>query len=64
VAIADLEGALGEIGFLDGDQGERVMASVASILVRSGLDERESRIVRGIARQIRWAARRGATQKL
>ncbi len=58
-AIADLRGALEEIGFLHGDQAERVMATVASIFTRSVLDEREVAILRGIARQVRWAARGG-----
>lgn len=62
-ALADLRRVLEEIGFLDGDQGERVMASVCSMLTRSGLDEREVSILRGMARQIRWAARRDANAK-
>jgi len=57
-ALADLRSVLEEIGFLDGDQGERVMATVTSMLTRGGLDEREVSILRGIVRQIRWAARR------
>jgi tRNA/rRNA methyltransferase len=58
-ALADLAGVLAEIGFLHGDQSERVMATVASMLTRGGLDDREVRILRGMVRQIRWAARRG-----
>jgi tRNA/rRNA methyltransferase len=58
-AMADLADVLAEIGFLDGDQAERVMASIRSMLSRAGLDEREVTILRGIVRQIRWAARRG-----
>jgi tRNA/rRNA methyltransferase len=57
-AIADLRSVLEEIGFLDGDQGERVMATITSMLTRGGLDDREVAILRGIVRQIRWAARR------
>jgi len=57
-ALEDLRAALTEIGFLHGDQSERVMASVASMLTRGGLDEREVRILRGLVRQVRWAARR------
>lgn len=60
-AIADLRGVLEEIGFLDGDQADRVMATIASIFTRSVLDEREVAILRGIARQMRWAARRGGS---
>lgn len=58
-AIADLRDVLAEIGFLEGDQSERVMGTIASIFRRSLLDEREVAILRGIARQMRWAARRG-----
>lgn len=58
-ALADLAGVLAEIGFLHGDQSERVMATVASMFTRGGLDDREVRILRGMVRQIRWAARRG-----
>lgn len=58
-ALADLRGVLEEIGFLDGDQAERVMATITSMLTRGGLDEREVSILRGIARQMRWAARGG-----
>ena len=58
-ALADLADVLAEIGFLHGDQSERVMATVASMLTRGGLDDREVRILRGMVRQIRWAARRG-----
>ena len=47
-----------EIDFLHCDQSDRVMATIASMLTRSGLDEREVSILRGMVRQIRWAARR------
>lgn len=62
-ALADLRSVLEEIGFLDGDQGERVMASITSMLTRGGLDERDVSILRGIARQVRWAARRAGPPK-
>ncbi|MFN2425846.1 MAG: RNA methyltransferase [Candidatus Binatia bacterium] len=57
-ALADWRSVLEEIGFLHGDQDERVMATVTSMLTRGGLDDREVSILRGIARQMRWAARR------
>jgi TrmH family RNA methyltransferase len=63
-ALDDLRSVLEGIGFLDGDQGDRVMATVASMLTRGGLDEREVRILRGLARQIRWAARTGGKPSL
>jgi tRNA/rRNA methyltransferase len=55
-ALASLERALVAVGFL-GEQGaERVMASLRSLFTRAGMDERELRIVRGIARQVSWFA--------
>jgi tRNA/rRNA methyltransferase len=57
-ALDDLREVLVEIDFLHGDQSDRVMATVASMLTRSGLDEREVSILRGLVRQIRWASRR------
>jgi tRNA/rRNA methyltransferase len=57
-ALDDLREVLVEIDFLHGDQSERVMATIASMLTRSGLAEREVSILRGMVRQIRWAARR------
>jgi tRNA/rRNA methyltransferase len=57
-ALDDLREVLVEIDFLHGDQADRVMATIASMLTRSGLDEREVSILRGLVRQIRWAARR------
>lgn len=61
-ALADLRRVLEEIGFLHGDQDERVMATVASMLTRGGLADREVRILRGMVRQIRWAATNGAAK--
>jgi tRNA/rRNA methyltransferase len=60
-ALDDLREVLVEIDFLHGDQSDRVMATVASMLTRSGLDEREVSILRGLVRQIRWASRRSAS---
>jgi len=54
-ALADFGRMLEEIGFLDGDQADRVLATVRSMFARSGLDDREVRILRGIVRQVRWA---------
>lgn len=59
-ALEDLRSTLIQIGFLSVEQPDRVMATIASLLTRSGLDEREVRIVRGIARQMRWFAGGGA----
>jgi len=55
-ALASLERALVAIGFLGEEGADRVMASLRSLLTRAGMDERELRIVRGIARQVSWFA--------
>ncbi len=49
-----LEEALVGIGFLDEVNPGHVMASLRSVLTRAGMDARELRILRGLARQIRW----------
>ena len=59
-ALDDLRGVLIDIGFLSAEQPDRVMAAIASLLTRSGVDEREVRIVRGIVRQMRWFVSGGA----
>jgi len=54
--LVSLEDAFLRIGFLSQDNPAHVMMSIRSLLTRSGLDEREVRILRGLARQIRWFA--------
>ncbi len=51
--------ALGEIGFLSEESPLPVMAALRSVFGRAHLDEREVRIMSGIARQIMWYARGG-----
>jgi tRNA/rRNA methyltransferase len=53
---AALERSLVAIGFLSPDTARHIMMSLRDVLGRSGLDERELRILRGIARQISWFA--------
>ncbi len=55
-----LERSLVEIGFLDEDRPERIMATLRSLFSRSGLERREVGILRGVARQIGWFATGGA----
>ncbi len=52
--------ALSRIGFLPSDDPERMMLVLKRIFARAGLDSRESRIIRGIMRQINWYRRAGA----
>ena len=47
---------LGEIGFLNPQNPEEVMHALRRLLGRAEMDPREVRILRGILRQIRWAA--------
>lgn len=51
-----LERCLIEIGFLSDDNARHVMMTLRAVFGRSGLDERELSILRGMARQISWFA--------
>jgi tRNA/rRNA methyltransferase len=53
---ADWSALLACIGFIKGRQGQHILADLRRMLGRAGLDSREVRILRGIARQARWAA--------
>src|SRR6185436_19178723 len=53
---AALERSLLEIGFLSADNARHVMMSLRDVFGRAGIDERELRILRGVARQISWFA--------
>lgn len=54
-----MKDALAEIGFLSELSPLPVMAALRSVFGRAALDEREVRIMSGIARQIMWYARGG-----
>jgi len=49
-----LQRALSAIGFLNRDNPEHIMYALRSMLGRARLDEREVRILLGLARQIEW----------
>jgi tRNA/rRNA methyltransferase len=51
-----LERALRAIGFLHRDNGVHMMRAFRRLFGRAALDEYETRIVLGVARQIEWAA--------
>ncbi len=53
-----LEETLSSIGFLDRENPDHIMRDLRRIFGRAHLDEREVRILRGIFRQVNWAARR------
>jgi len=54
--FSHLEQCLSEIGFLDKDNPQRIMATLRQILSRAGLEERDVQILRGILRQWSWYA--------
>lgn len=55
----DLQEVLLEIGYLNPENPEHIMLDLRQLLGRAGLTEREVRILRGLVRQIRWAASTG-----
>jgi len=61
--IEAMYGALGQallgIGFLSAENPEHIMLTLRGLLGRAGLDERELRVLRGLARQILWFAEGG-----
>jgi TrmH family RNA methyltransferase len=55
-ALEDLAGALLAIGYLNPDNPDKVLAELRGLLARAGPTPRETSLLRGMARQIRWAA--------
>ena len=55
-ALDDLAGALLAIGYLNPDNPGRILAELRGLLARAGPTPRETTLLRGLARQIRWAA--------
>lgn len=58
-ALVDFERALSAIGFLKPDTSAHIMQSVRAMFGRARMDERDVRILRGIASQIDWFAAEG-----
>ena len=54
-----LKSALLKIGFLHGDNPDHIMFALRRILGRAGLEDRDVRILLGMARQIEWYASGG-----
>jgi tRNA/rRNA methyltransferase len=54
-----LKRALLKVGFLHGDNPDHIMFALRRILGRAGLEERDVRILLGMARQIAWYASGG-----
>jgi tRNA/rRNA methyltransferase len=57
--FAQFEQALLEIGFLHPQNAQHMMFAIRRILGRAGLEKQDVGILRGIARQIDWYARKG-----
>jgi tRNA/rRNA methyltransferase/tRNA (cytidine32/uridine32-2'-O)-methyltransferase len=55
-ALDDLGAALLAIGYLNPDNPDKVLAELRGLLARAGATARETTLLRGMARQIRWAA--------
>jgi tRNA/rRNA methyltransferase len=54
-----LKSALLKVGFLHGDNPDHIMFALRRILGRAGLEDRDVRILLGMARQIEWYASGG-----
>ena len=55
-ALDDLARALLAIGYLNPDNPGKILAELRGLLARAGATPREASLVRGMARQILWAA--------
>jgi tRNA/rRNA methyltransferase len=54
-----LKHALLQVGFLHKDNPNHIMLALRRLFGRAGLEERDVRILLGMARQIEWYADRG-----
>jgi TrmH family RNA methyltransferase len=57
-ALRELEEGLVGIGYLNRDNPGAILAELRLLLARAGPNPREASLLRGLARQIRWAASR------
>src|SRR5262245_35701990 len=57
-ALADLRGALLAIGYLNAANPDAILSELRRLLVRAQVTSREIALLRGMARQIGWAASR------
>ena len=55
-ALDDLREALLAVEYLNPASPEKVLAEIRALLLRAGVTPRELSLLRGIARQVRWAA--------
>jgi tRNA/rRNA methyltransferase len=54
-----MRSSLLKIGFLDSENPEHILLALRRILGRSGLEERDARILTAMFRQIEWYAKQG-----
>ncbi|NDG75864.1 MAG: RNA methyltransferase, partial [Synechococcaceae bacterium WB8_1B_136] len=57
-ALADAEDLLLEVGFLHPHTARARMAKLRALLQRADVDDAEVALLRGMVRQLRWAATR------
>jgi len=57
--FSHLESLLLSVGFLHENNPGRIMSSLRRLFGRTGLEERDIRILRGILSQVEWALKRG-----
>ena len=63
-ALQELRGALLDIGYLDPLNPDHILPELRRLAARAGLTPREVTVLRGLARQMSWAAAlRGAGQR-
>jgi TrmH family RNA methyltransferase len=60
-ALDDLREALLAIGYLNPDNPDAIVAELRRVLSRASVTSREATLLRGMARQILWSARRVAS---
>jgi len=56
-ALAELRDALQTIGYLNPQNPDAILAELRAMVFRAGPTPREARLLRGLARQLGWAAR-------
>jgi tRNA/rRNA methyltransferase/tRNA (cytidine32/uridine32-2'-O)-methyltransferase len=55
--VAEIRGALLEIGYLDAANPDRILTELRRLLARAAPTRREANLLRGLARQVSWAGR-------
>jgi TrmH family RNA methyltransferase len=61
--MAHLEAALTDIGFMDPLNPDRILRKLRRLFGRAGITTNEVEILRGVCRQMQWAAKKGCQEK-